>query len=123
MRRGTLLVVLCVGATTALVAPGRASAAELTLTQGTAASPFRLVTPIDSNIRWTTAGVALGVGVLASIPQRDPESVQALAGGDVLAADAADHLVAELAPDGSVVRATAPVSTARRAPACSTAGA
>jgi hypothetical protein len=94
-------------------APARASV----YWQGTASSPFRLAPPISAGVAvgGTARGMALKAGELAAldatsqgyktlaVSQPDPRSVQTLAGGDLLVADAANHLVAEFSPGGSLV--------------------
>jgi len=112
-RCATHAVALCLAivAGVALWAPvGARAAADATLTQGAGGGPFALVRPIDAGVRVTASGVGLAVGAVGVISQADPESAQSLAAGrggagrgDVLVADAADHLVAELAPDGTAV--------------------
>ncbi len=129
--RKIVTAVLCLAGGVALLAPAPAVASAVatrTYTLGSGGTAFRVA---SGNGVGGLAGGGLGaaVGELASIgaaspgyeqlgvAQPDPVSVQALDGGDVLVADAANRLVAEFSSGGALVwsyriadAASAPVS-------------
>ena len=112
------VVAQCLAVGVGLLASGSAQAAQSSFWQGVAGSPFRLVTPLspavvlngtsDQSLSLRVSeSMAIGAGspgyVSLGVTQPDPRSVEVLANGDVLVADAANHLVAEFSASGALV--------------------
>ncbi len=109
---------LCIAGWAVLLAPGSALASQSAFPQGTAGSPFDLVTPLGADVVVSGAedqSVSLKVGELQvidagtqgyvslGVSQADPRSVDVLSGGGVLVADVANRLVAEFDANGALV--------------------
>ena len=117
MRYAAGVAMVCLAVSVVLLSPRPAFASQSVLWQGTPGRPFQLAQPLspDAAVSPNAESVGLKVGESWSIDastagyaslgvsQPDPQSVQVLAGGDVLVADPANHLVAEFSPSGSLV--------------------
>lgn len=112
-----------------------ASATRLTFTEGAGGRPFSLAAPLGSDLSLVASAAGQNVGMRVDdllsygadapayvglgVAHPDPRSVQAIAGGGVLVADAANKVILRMDESGMLVwRYTAADDPALQAPVC-----